>query len=251
MPELAQRLIALTTGLLRLDALLSRYGYCSRSEARSWVKAGRVRVAGVPARSPADKAAPGNVLVDGEPVEHAEGILALLHKPSGCVCSHDSAEGPTIYDLLPARWLQRNPPVTSIGRLDKDATGALLVTDLGELVHRWTSPKHKVPKIYEITVSMDLPPGIEEIFAGGKMLLEGEDKPCLPAKLEVLGPCEARLEIVEGRYHQVKRMFASQGCPVTRLHRSRFGDYTVEGLAPGEWSLVSQRTNNLRDGVPA
>ncbi|MEQ1850570.1 MAG: pseudouridine synthase [Chthoniobacteraceae bacterium] len=226
-------------GLLRLDALLSRYGYCSRSESRGWVKAGRIRIGGAIAKSPADKAAPANVLVDGEPVEHPEGILALLHKPAGYVCSHDPAEGPAIYDLLPPQWLRRNPPVTTIGRLDKDVTGALLVTDLGELVHRWTSPKHKVPKIYEVTVSADLPAGIVEKFAGGTLLIEGEDKPCMPAQLEVLGPREARLEIVEGRYHQVKRMFASQGCPVVQLHRSRFGTFTLEGLAPGEWKMVA------------
>ena len=224
--------------LLRIDALLSRFGYCSRSEARAWVKAGRVVMAGAPARSPSDKAAPANVVVDGEPIEHPNGITALLHKPAGYVCSHDSSEGATIYDLLPPRWLQRNPCVTTVGRLDKDVTGALLITDLGDIVHRWTSPKHKVPKIYEVTVAADLPRNVAEVFASGELLLEDEDKPCLPARLEVLGPREARLEIVEGRYHQVKRMFASQGCPVVRLHRSRFGDFTVEGLAPGEWRIV-------------
>jgi 16S rRNA pseudouridine516 synthase len=227
------------SALLRLDALLSRFGYCSRSEARAWIKAGRVRVGAVVAKSPADKAAPGNVLVDGEPVEHPHGILALLHKPAGHVCSHDSGEGPTIYDLLPPRWLARNPPVTSIGRLDKDATGVLLVTDDGGLVHRWTSPKHKVAKIYEVTVAEDLPAGIAEVFAGGTLMLDGDDKPCLPARVEVLGPREARLEIVEGRYHQVKRMFASQGCPVVRLHRSRFGEFTLDGLAPSEWRIIT------------
>jgi len=226
------------SGLLRIDALLSRYGYCSRSDARAWVKAGRVTIAGLPAKSPSDKAAPANVLVDGEPVEHPGSITALLHKPAGCVCSHDSSEGPTIYDLLPPRWLLRNPAVTTVGRLDKDVTGALLVTDRGDLVHRLTSPKHKVPKIYEVTVAADLPADAAAVFASGKLMLEGEDMPCLPARLEVLGPRDARLEIVEGRYHQVKRMFASLGCPVVRLHRSRFGDHTVEGLAPGEWKLV-------------
>jgi len=225
--------------LLRLDALLSRYGYCSRSEARAWVKAGRVRIGTVVAESAAEKGAAGNVLIDGERVEFPEGILALLHKPEGCVCSHDSAEGPTIYDLLPPRWLRRNPPVTSIGRLDKDATGALLITDMGDLVHRWTSPKHKIPKLYEVTVSSDLTADIAGKFSSGSLLLEGEDKPCLPARLEVSGPREARLEIIEGRYHQVKRMFASQGCPVVRLHRSQFGDFTLEGLAPGEWRIVT------------
>ena len=225
--------------LLRLDALLSRFGYCSRSEARAWVKAGRVRVGAAIAKSVSDKAAPENVLVDGEAAEHPHGILALLHKPAGCVCSHDTDEGPTIYDLLPPRWLARNPPVTSIGRLDKDVTGVLLVTDDGELVHRWTSPKHKVAKIYEVTVAADLPAGIAEVFASGTLMLDDEEKACLPARVEVLGPREARLEIIEGRYHQVKRMFASQGCPVVRLHRSRFGNFTADDLAPGKWRIIS------------
>jgi 16S rRNA pseudouridine516 synthase len=222
----------------RLDALLSRFGYCSRSEARVWLKSGRVTVAGQPVRSPSDKAAPINVLVDGAPIEHPDGILALMHKPAGYVCSHDVGEGPAIYDLLPERWLRRNPPVTTIGRLDKDTTGVLLVTDDGDLVHRWTSPRHKVPKIYEVTVSADLPPGIVELFASGTLLLDGETDPCLPATLEIMSPREARVELTEGRYHQVKRMFASQGCPVVRLHRARFGDYTVEDLAPGDWRIV-------------
>lgn len=225
--------------MLRLDAILSRFGYCTRSEAREWVKAGRIRIGGVPAKSPSEKAAPVNVLIDGEPVEHPHGILVLMHKPAGYVCSHDSAEGPVIYDLLPPRWLARNPPVTTVGRLDKDATGAILITDDGELVHRLTSPKHKVPKLYEVTVAADLPAGIADTFASGTLVLEGEEKPCLPARLEILGPRTARLEITEGRYHQVKRMFASQGCPVIQLHRLRFGEFSADDLAPGQWRAVS------------
>jgi len=239
------------SALLRLDALLSRFGYCSRSEARAWIKAGRVLVGSAVAKSPSDKAAPVNVRVDGEPVEHPHGILALLHKPAGHVCSHDSAEGPTIYDLLPSRWIVRNPPVTSIGRLDKDVTGVLLVTDDGELVHRWTSPKHKVVKTYEVTVAEDLPANMADVFSSGTLMLEGEDKPCLPARVEVLGPREARLEIVEGRYHQVKRMFASQGCPVVRLHRSRFGDFDVDDLAPGAWRIISPAAPEAQAGRAA
>ena len=200
---------------------------------------------GVIAKGPADKAEPRDVTVDGEPVEHPDGILALLHKPAGYVCSHETNEGPTIYDLLPPRWLQRNPTVTTIGRLDKDATGVLLITDDGERVHRWTSPKHKVSKIYEVTVDHDLPAGIVDLFASGTLMLEGEQKACLPSKLEVLGPREARLEIVEGRYHQVKRMFASQGCTVTRLHRSEFGTFTLGALAPGEWRIVDQTESRM------
>jgi len=223
---------------LRLDALLSRYGYCSRSEARAWLKAGRVTLNGKALVSHSDKALPGTVLIDGEPVEFPDGLLVVLHKPADYVCSHDPGEGPSVYDLLPPRWLKRNPVVTTIGRLDKDATGVLLITDDGDLAHRWTSPKHKVAKLYEVTVDADLPPGLEALFAAGTLMLDGEDKPCLPAKLEIVGAREARLELTEGRYHQVKRMFASQGCTVTRLHRSRFGDITLDGLEPGAWRAL-------------
>ena len=222
----------------RLDAILSRYGYCSRSEARAWLRGGRVIVNGSPAKSPSDKAAPENVLIDNEPVEHPHGILALLHKPTGCVCSHDSREGPSVYDLFPPRWLQRNPPITTIGRLDKDTTGALLVTDIGELVQRWTSPQHKVSKIYEVTVNRDLDPALANIFSSGELRLEDEDKPCRPAVLEICDPRHARLELIEGKYHQVKRMFSNQGYEVLQLHRSRFGEFEIGDLPVGQWRLL-------------
>lgn len=226
------------TAPARLDALLSRCGYCSRSEARAWVRAGRVLVAGETATATDQKARPTDVLVDGAPLEHPAGILALLHKPAGCVCSRDEREGPTVFDLLPARWSRRHPPVTTIGRLDKDTTGALLITDLGERVQRWTSPRHKVPKVYEVEVDGELRPELVALFAAGTMQLDGEPKPCLPATLHITGARTTRLELVEGRYHQVKRMFASQGLTVTRLHRARFGGFTLDGLAPGEWRLL-------------
>jgi 16S rRNA pseudouridine516 synthase len=189
--------------------------------------------------SPSDKAAVQDVLIDGAPIENPDGILALLHKPAGYVCSHDAKEGPNVYKLLPARWSQRNPPVTTIGRLDKDTTGVLLITDSGDLVQRWTSPKHKVPKIYEVTVDRDLSPDLVKVFASGELLLDGEDKPALPAPLDICGPRQARLELVEGKYHQVKRMFASQGYTVLQLHRSRFGGFDLTGLEPGQWKLLT------------
>jgi 16S rRNA pseudouridine516 synthase len=225
--------------LRRLDQLLSSCGYCSRSEAGRWVKAGRVFVSGAPATRSDDKVDAEDVLVDGLPVECPEGLLALFHKPAGCVCSHDSREGQTIYDLLPPQWLRRNPPVTSVGRLDRDTTGVLLLTDDGTLVQRWTSPRHKVPKVYDVTVDADLQPPLIPLFAAGQLVLEDEDKPCLPAKLEFTGPRDARLELIEGRFHQVKRMFATQGLNVTRLHRSQFGDYVLEDLPVGAWRMLS------------
>jgi 16S rRNA pseudouridine516 synthase len=197
-----------------------------------------VKVAGEVADSADERVPVDDVTIDGEPVDNPRGILALLNKPAGLICSHDTAEGASVYSLFPPRWLARNPAITTVGRLDKDTTGVLLVTDQGDWVHRWTSPKHKVEKVYEAT--LDHPPGAEliELFSSGNLLLSEEDKPCEPARLELLGGVEVRLTLTEGRYHQVKRMFASQGLQVLRLHRARFGEFTVEGLAPGEWRLL-------------
>lgn len=222
----------------RLDQILANFGYCSRSEARGWLRQGFVSVDGVLAKDPSEKVPLAAVRVDGEPLEAPEGLLALFHKPAGYVCTHDKREGPTVFDLLPPRWIRRNPPATTVGRLDKDTTGVLLITDVGELVQRWTSPRHKVPKLYEAMVDGELRPELIQTFASGALVLPDDDKPCLPAKLEIVSPHEARLELTEGRYHQVKRMFESQGLAVTRLHRSHFGDFTVGDLKPGEWRLL-------------
>lgn len=222
----------------RLDQILSNYGYCSRREARLWVQRGWVTVAGAQATSADAKACVADVRIQGQPVECPQGILALLHKPGGYVCSHGTKDGPSILELLPPQWRRRNPPVTTIGRLDKDTTGVLLITDLGELVQRWTSPRHKVEKIYEVTVDRDLAPELVELFASGRLQLPDEDKPCLPAKLEIRDPRHAWLHLIEGRYHQVKRMFASQGFTVTQLHRRSFGGIEVGDLVPGTWRLL-------------
>jgi 16S rRNA pseudouridine516 synthase len=222
----------------RLDQILSRYGYCSRSAAAAWIRAGRVSVRGAAAVTADVKALPSELLIDGQPIESPAGLLAMFHKPPGCVCSHAQCDGPAIYDLLPARWSLRHPPVTSVGRLDRDTTGLLLLTDDGALVQRWTSPRRKVPKVYEVSVDADLRPELILLLASGTLLLDGEPKPCLPAKLQILSAREARLELIEGRFHQVKRMFASQGLHVTRLHRSRFGQFELGDLKPGQWRLL-------------
>lgn len=219
----------------RLDQLLANLGYCSRREARAWIDAGRVTVRGVVADDPGAKAQEDDVRVDGEPLDHPEGLLLLLHKPTGLVCSHDEREGPRVYDLLPARWRARNPQVTSIGRLDKDTSGLLLLTDQTALVHRLTSPKHKVPKVYTARVDRDLSPDLVDLFAGGTLQLEGEKAPCAPAALRLLDARTAELTLTEGKYHQVRRMFAATGATVLTLHRSRFGDLTLGDLAPGTW----------------
>ena len=151
---------------------------------------------------------------------------------------HGDGEGPTIYELLPDQWLRRNPAVTSVGRLDKETSGLLLVTDIGSLVHLFTSPKAEVEKVYLAELDRDLDPQLVEIFARGDLMLRSEDKPCLPAKLEIVSARTARLTITEGRYHQVRRMFASQGWHVEKLHRERFGPHALGDLAEGEWRMI-------------
>jgi len=219
----------------RLDQLLANLGYCSRREARGWIQDGRVTVRGVVVDDFGAKADAADVRIDGEPPDHPGGLLLLMHKPAGLVCSHDEREGPTVYGLLPARWRQRNPQVTSIGRLDKDTSGLLLLTDQSELVHRLTSPRHKVPKVYRATLAADLPAGLATLFASGTLQLKDEKEPCAPAELKVIAPREAELTLTEGRYHQVRRMFASQGCEVLTLHRARLGQLELSDVSAGRW----------------
>lgn len=223
----------------RLDQLLSSLGYCSRREAAAVVKAGRVTVNGAVATKADLKVDPHSVLFDGEPLEAPDGLLVMLHKPLGYVCTHSEGEGPTIYELLPDQWLSRKPAVTSVGRLDKDTTGLILITDQGPLVQRYTSPKSESEKVYEAEVDGDLPMELVEVFASGELSLRNETRPCKPACLEILAPRRARLTITEGRYHQVRRMFASQGLHVTALHRTHFGPYALENLPGGEWRMLA------------
>jgi 16S rRNA pseudouridine516 synthase len=223
----------------RLDQLLSSLGYCSRREAEAVVKSGRVHLSGSPAQRADQRVHPHHVTLDGEPLEAPDGLLVLFHKPTGYVCTHADGEGPTIYELLPARWLARNPAVTSVGRLDKDTSGLLLITDQGQIVQRCTSPRAQIEKVYEVTVDHDLDSALIQTFASGSILLRGEEKPCLPALLQITTARTASLTLTEGRYHQVRRMFASQGWHVEALHRSKFGQHTLEGLASGEWRMLS------------
>jgi 16S rRNA pseudouridine516 synthase len=222
----------------RLDQLLASLGYGSRREANYLIDAGEITVAGEEARSGAQKVNPADVRVNGEPLDHPDGLLLLLHKPLGLVCSHDGREGPTVYSLLPPRWRLRNPVVTSIGRLDKDTSGALLLTDQSALVHRLTSPKHKVPKVYRATLDRDGDPQWIERFASGTLQLEDEEKPCAPAELRFVEPRLAELTLTEGKYHQVRRMFAACGATVLQLHRSHFGALELGDLQPGQWRVL-------------
>ena len=179
--------------------------------------------------------------LDGEPLDFPDGLFVLMHKPVGLVCSHDTREGPRVYDLLPERWQQRDPKVTTIGRLDKDTSGLLLLTDQGALVQRLTSPRHHVEKVYVATLDREPNPEMIAAFAQGLELTEdGEKVKTMPAVLRALGGQRAEVTLHEGRYHQVRRMFAATGAHVSALERTRFGEWTLGDLPAGSWKALPQ-----------
>lgn len=220
----------------RIDAHLSSLGYCSRSEAKKFVKMFRVRVNGERVFHTDKKVYHKDVTVNEEPLD-AESLTLLMHKPRGVICSHDDA-GVLIYSLLPQRWQRRNPKISTIGRLDGDTTGAILLTDDGELNHRMSSPKKHISKVYEVSLAQPLRGDEGKIFASGTLLLKSEKKPLLSAKMQKLSETLVRLEISEGKYHQVKRMFAAVGNKVVALHRVSFAEYSVENMKLGEYKIL-------------
>ena len=230
---------------MRLDRLLANMGYGSRREIQALVRAGQVTLDGA-AVGDADmklEVAPGlsdRMRVQGAPLDPAPGFAILLHKPLGVTCSHKDV-GPLVYALLPPRWRSREPALSTVGRLDKETSGLLLLTDDGDLLHRIISPRKKVTKRYRATLARPLTGEEAGLFAGGALLLEGDDKPVAPAVLEPLSDHEAWLTVTEGRYHLVRRMFAAVGNHVDALHRDRIGALDLpDDLAPGRFRRLSE-----------
>jgi 16S rRNA pseudouridine516 synthase len=223
---------------VRIDRLLGNLGYGTRKDAQRLAKSGRVAVGGEVVTDATRSVDPETVTLDGEPLDAPLGLLVALHKPVGYVCSHSDREGPRVFDLLPEQWLRRSPLPTTVGRLDKDSSGLVLVTDDGALVHALTSPRRHVEKRYVVT--LDRSPGADlarlvEQFASGTLLLRGEETPCRPAVLEALDESTYAVLLTEGRHRQVRRMFANLSYEVASLVRTHIGDYTLDGLAEGEW----------------
>jgi len=233
------------TPTARLDRLLANLGYGSRREVQGLVERGEVvldgaRLADASARLPVTPDLTARMTVRGAPLDPPSPLSLILHKPLGLVCSHREA-GRNIYELLPARWRARDPALSSIGRLDMDTTGLLLITDDGGFLHRVISPKSHIAKRYRATLDRPLQGHEAALFASGELMLDGETAPLRPAVLEPLSAMEAHLTITEGRYHQVRRMFAAAGNHVTALHRDRIGALDLpDDLAPGQYRVLSE-----------
>jgi 16S rRNA pseudouridine516 synthase len=222
---------------MKLLKLIANLGYGSRREVTAMFRDGRIGDVDGQPLSVDDVAEPQRVRIDGEPLDPMPGLILMLHKPTGYTCSTSDA-GTLIYDLLPRRFRLRSPTLATVGRLDRDTTGLLFMTDNGALLHRIASPRSHLEKIYEVTLARDLRGNEAGIFASGQMMLESERAPLAPAVLEVLDRRHARVTVTEGRYHQVRRMFAAVGNHVEALHRSRVGGLTLGDLAIGTWRAL-------------
>jgi 16S rRNA pseudouridine516 synthase len=226
---------------MKLVKHLANLGYGSRKQVALIFREGRITDAQGEVMYADDPVDHDNLRVDGEPLDPPQGLLIMLHKPVGYTCSTKDP-GRIVYDLLPPRYRLRSPLLSSVGRLDRDTSGLLLFTDDGVLLHRIVSPKSKLSKVYEATLANDLRGDEAQTFASGTLMLESEQTPLLPADLEVVDLRHVRLTLHEGRYHQVRRMFAAVGNHVEALHRSRIGGLGLGNLHSGEWRMLDEAT---------
>lgn len=234
---------------MRLDELLFSQGFGTRRVCAGLIEQGWVALAGVTCTDPArvvDERAPAFSfsVQDVRWAYHARAYL-LLHKPAGYECSHRPGAWPSVYTLLPAPLRQRPTPgkvqgVQAVGRLDQDTTGLLLLSDDGAFIHRMNSPRHHVPKVYEVTTRHPLDERQTARLLAG-VVLDDDPRPVRAAEAQAVDQCHLRLTLTEGKYHQVKRMVAAVGNRVEALHRSRIGGLALPPeLAPGQWRWLAE-----------
>jgi 16S rRNA pseudouridine516 synthase len=236
---------------MRLVRLIANLGYGTRKDVAWMFREGRITDPSGDVLYADDKVEHEQIRIDGEPLDPPVGIVLVMHKPLGVTCSRKDP-GRVVYDLLPPRYRARTPALSTVGRLDRDTSGLLLFTDDGARLHRIISPRAQIAKVYEATLAQDLRGDEQALFASGTLMLESETTPLLPAQLDVLGPRHARLILTEGRYHQVRRMFAATGNHVETLQRTAVGDLNLEGLDAGAWrQLASSEISLIFGSQPA
>ena len=226
---------------MRLDRLLSNLGYGSRKEIATAIRNGWLTIDGAEVTDPGftvNLAKAASVHFDGEVIDPPPPLAIMLHKPAGYTCSHNDV-GALVYDLLPDRWRIRKPALSTVGRLDKESTGQLLLTDDGDLLHRITHPRSHAAKHYHVTLRDPLRGDETDLFSEGGFLMNGDAKPLKPAAWTPDGPTSGIMVLDEGRYHQIRRMFETQGNLVTALHRFRTGGLNLGDLPEGQWRILT------------
>ena len=224
---------------MKLVKLLANLGYGSRKEVQRMIRSGTVTDDAGRVLGESEVPPHARIRFRGEPLDPPFPLTILLHEPDGYSGSADDP-GAVIYVLLPERFAHRNPGLNPVGRLDKDTTGLLLMTDDGKLLHKIIHPKSGCLKIYHAVLDRPLSGNEADLFGSGELMLNGEIKPLLPAGFEALGENEALVTLHEGRYHQVRRMFAAAGNHVTALKRIAIGGLKLpDDLAEGEWRILT------------
>ena len=224
---------------MKLAQILFSQGFGARRECDGLIAGGHVTIDGAVCDDPfAEFGTDGLVFaVRGVTWPYHANALIVLNKPAGYECSQKPKHHPSVYSLLPAPLRRRD--VQAVGRLDEDTTGLLLLTDNGALIHRLTSPKHHVPKVYDVACKHPVDPKLVAALLAGVKLID-EDTEVRAAACEATGPNALRLTLTEGKYHQVKRMIAAAGNRVETLHRSAFGALALPAdLAPGQWRWLA------------
>ena len=240
----------------RLEDILFSQGFGTRRVCAGLIQQGHVTVNGQPETDAGALLVPEGLVftVQGEVWAFHELAYVLLHKPAGTECSQKPSAWPSVYTLLPAPLRQRPNKgavqgVQAVGRLDQDTTGMLLLTDDGAFIHRMSSPKKHVAKVYEVTCKHPVTQDMADRLLAG-VVLDDDPKPVRAAACSITGECTLSLTLTEGKYHQVKRMLAAVGNRVEGLHRSRIGGLALPAdLAPGQWRwLTAQELELLKPG---
>ncbi|WP_281559262.1 pseudouridine synthase [Thalassomonas sp. RHCl1] len=222
---------------MRLDKFICKSTEFSREQARELILGGNIRVNGEILTDPAKQVHENNeILFKGSRLKARDSRYIMLHKPAGSICSNVDENYPSVFSLLS---FDRVDDLHLAGRLDVDTTGLVFITDDGRWSQQIISPKNQCYKTYLVGLRNPVADGVVQQFASG-LQLQGEKELTLPARLQIITPQQVLLSIMEGKYHQVKRMFAAIGNKVVSLHRQQIGDIALEpGLQPGQWRYLT------------
>ena len=228
---------------IKIGKFLSSKGYGSRKEIKHAIKNRLISEDGILVEGFDDLVMPSKVFFKGKKVDFYNKINIMINKPKGYVCTRVGEN--SIFNLLPEIWLNRRPKVNTVGRLDKDTSGMILITDDGLFLHKIISPKHKVSKVYKVKLEKKIGTIEKKIFESGKLIIKNESKPCKPVLFNQIDSFNVILTMYEGKYHQIKKMFSACGNQVVELSRIQLGSLTIENLKLGEWKELTKKDVGL------
>ena len=223
---------------IKVGKFLSTKGYGSRKHIKQMIKNELILEGDTIVKDFNSMVNPQDVNIEGEGVEFYDKINIVINKPKGYVCSRVGED--SIFKLLPKIWLNRKPKVNTVGRLDKDTSGILVITDDGHFLHKIISPKHKISKVYKVMLEKKTDIKDKQILESGGLIIDGEHKPCKPVLFNQIDPFNVILTMYEGKYHQIKKMFTACNNKVIELSRIQLGCLPLKSLKVGKWKELTE-----------